>query len=148
MNIINQIIDNLDCTRMKNKDIFISNSIINTLNLDFTLYDCHISIKNCQIINLKIHSAWFKKGLLFQNNIVKNKIQYEMGGHNEYPVKLVNNIFCELVVFFDCHFIDQLILENNIFCQGTTVMGDLLLNTFQSGIELKNNIGDLNINQM
>ncbi|MDL2224462.1 hypothetical protein LJB92_04025 [Bacteroidales bacterium OttesenSCG-928-M06] len=148
MNVINQVIDNLDCTKITNKHIFISNSIINTLNLDFTSYDCHISIKNCQIINLKIHSVWFKQGLLFENNIIKNKIQYEMGGHNEHSIKLINNIFCELVVFFDCHFIDKLILQNNIFCRGATVMADLSMNTFQSGIELKNNIGDLNINQI
>jgi len=146
MNIDNQIIDYLDCTKAIKDEIFISNSIIDTLDFSFTSYDYYISIKNCQITNLKIHSSWFKHGFSLEGSIIQKEIKYEMGGHNDLPIELNGNIFCELVVFFDCHFFDKLVLKNNIFYQGTTVMGRLLLNTFQSGVMLKNNVGNLNVN--
>ena len=89
MNIENKNIDLLDFSKLEKFKFFtISNSIIKTINFDLLEPDFKIVIENCKIENFLIHSCWFKGGLLFKNNEVKNYIDYQMGGHNELPVIL------------------------------------------------------------
>lgn len=140
MNINKQIISTLDC--LSDSQIMISDSIIDVLNLGFTTYQYPVLIKNSSIQELVIHSAWFKGGLLLENCIIKEVINYEMGGHNESPIVINDNIFQDLFIFYDCHFQDKLIIRNNIFNKGSTLLIEKL-NIFQSGLELNDNIGDM-----
>lgn len=148
MNIDNKIIYILDCRESMVNDIAIENSIIKTLDFSFTTYSHRICIKNCLIDNLLLHSSWFEKGFLLENCIIKNEVLYEMRGHNKYPITFSNNIFNEAVTFLDCHFDAKLKIDNNIFMQGTTLLCDSFLNTFNLGVEIEGNVGNLNVNCM
>jgi hypothetical protein len=149
MNIENKNIDFLDFSELQAaKSCNISDSIIKTINFDLFEPNFQIIIENCKIENFLIHSCWFKKGLLFKNNTVKNYIDYQMGGHNELPIIFDGNIFSSFVNFFDCQFYSQLHIINNNFIHGSNVLGNLdegFKNTFTAGVILKNNIGNINI---
>lgn len=84
----NQNIELLCQEDLKGHNTFhLINCIINTIDLIgvFEL-NVHLIIENCIINDLKIHSCWFVNGLLLKNCIVKNYVDYQMGGHNEKPI--------------------------------------------------------------
>lgn len=144
---MNKIIENFKIEDNAKEDIYISDAIINTIDLSFFTFHRNIQINRCLINNLKIHSSWFNNGFELNSCIIKNKVQYEMGGHNALPIKIKNNLFCDIFIFFDCHF-NKLILENNIFQEGCTILGNEMNNTFEDEIEISNNIGNMYMNQI
>jgi hypothetical protein len=83
MNIQSQIINILTCTNNK-EPIIIDNSIIDTVDFRFKEYLCNVSIKNCNINNLLLHTSWFKSGFLIENCIISNKI------NNDYSMSYLN----------------------------------------------------------
>lgn len=147
MKIENKNIDIFDCSELnESSTCYILNSTIKTINFDLFEPNFQIIIENCKIDNFLIHSCWFKGGLLFKNNEVKNYIDYQMGGHNELPIILDGNIFNGFVNFFDCQFYSQLEVINNTFMKGSNLLGNLeegFKNTFNNDVILKNNIGNL-----
>lgn len=150
MKIENKIIQTLNYSELEGFNSFIiSNCIIETIDFDSFDADMEIVIENCIITNFCIHSAWFTNGLVFRRNIVVNYVNYQMGGHNEKPIVFVENIFHEFVNFFDCHFNDSLILENNIFNLGSNLIGNNtegFANTFVKDFVASNNVGEINLN--
>lgn len=149
MVIENKILDELNSSDLGNsKSIHIRNSIINSLNFDFFEFNFEIVIENCIINNFSIHSCWFVKGLTFRCNHVMNYVDYQMGGHNEVPVIISENIFHGFVSFFDCHFENQLVLENNLFIKGSNLLGNKdegFANIFNSVVVIDNNIGNVDL---
>jgi len=140
----------VDIESLKANDYYISNQVINSLKIGFTRFDLEVIIENCIIEHLEIHSTWFHKGLILKGNIIKNDIDYQMGGHNNSPIRIENNIFEGFFNFFDCHFDDKLILSNNIFQKGTNLLGNIgegYQNIFDMGIINEGNIGSLNMNK-
>jgi hypothetical protein len=118
----------------------ISNQIVGILDFGFKVYNNEITIDNCIINTLILHNARFEAGFCMRNCIVKNKVQYEMGGHNQKPVIFDNNIFESLFVFLDCIFEADLIITNNIFIDGCTLYNGY--NEFNNVI-IENNIGKM-----
>jgi hypothetical protein len=128
----------------------IFNQILNRLELGFNVYLSEVVIENCLIENIQIHSAWFKKGFIFRNNIIKCNIDYQMGGHNFAPIIMENNIFMGFFNFFDCHFEGKVIVRNNIFQKGANLLGNRgkgYQNLFNNGIINENNIGNLSLDK-
>jgi hypothetical protein len=126
------------------------NQILNKLELGFNVYLSEVIIENCLIENIQIHSAWFKKGFIFRNNIVKCDIDYQMGGHNCDQILMENNIFMGFLIFFDCHFEEKIIVRNNIFQKGANLLGNIgkgYQNLFSNGIINENNIGNLSLDK-
>ena len=97
-------------TLPQNEEILIKNCIIENLNLGFSTFQAEVVIEGCIINEMVLISAWFEQGFTFVNNIVKKQVQYEMGGHNMQPVRIENNIFLSIFVFFDCIFMSSLII--------------------------------------
>jgi hypothetical protein len=149
MNIANKNIELLDFSELEGLQSFtISNCTIATINFDLFEPNFHIKIEDCKIENFSVHSCWFKGGLLFRNNEVKNYIDYQMGGHNELPIILDGNIFNSFVNFFDCQFYNYLEVTNNTFIKGSNLLGNLeegFKNTFNKDLIFKNNIGNIDI---
>lgn len=149
MNIANKNIELLDFSELEELNSFtIINCTIKTINFDLFEPNFQIKIENCRIENFLIHSCWFKGGLLFKNNVVKNYIDYQMGGHNELPIILDGNIFNSFVNFFDCQFYANLEVINNTFTKGSNLLGNLeegFKNTFNEGLIFKNNIGNIDV---
>lgn len=134
---------------VKNSYYSIYNSFINNLDLGFYEHKEQIVIENCIIENFLIDNAWFLKGLILKNNIIKNKIEYNMGGHNKDAIFIENNIFHDFFDFFDCHFENMVVVKNNIFLKGSTLLGNKgkgYENIFRDGIILENNIGNISLN--
>ena len=122
---------------------------IKNMEIGFCNYEEQVVIENCIIENFEIDNAWFLKGLVLKNNIIKNKVEYNMGGHNKECIFIENNIFQGLVDFFDCHFENMIIVKNNLFLMGSTLLGNKgegSENTFTNGLIAENNLGNISLN--
>ncbi len=149
----NQNIDILHQEDIKGHNSFLlANCIIDTIDLIgvFEL-NVHLTIEKCLINNLKIHSCWFVNGLLLKNCIVKNYVDYQMGGHNAKPIVIEGNIFTGFFNFFDCQFDNRIELRNNVFVKGTNLLGNKgegFENSFVDGWVLENNVGNIDLNEV
>ena len=126
------------------------NCIINTIDLIgvFEL-KTHLIIENCIINNFHIHSCWFLNGLTFKNSVVKNPVDYQMGGHNIKPIVLEGSVFMGFFNFFDCQFYNIIELRNNVFMRGTNLLGNKgegFENRFERGWLVENNVGNIDLN--
>jgi hypothetical protein len=148
----NQNITIVDFSDFKGKStLLLSNCIIDTVNLIgvFEL-ETHLVIENCVINNFNIHSCWFLNGLVLKNSIVRNSIDYQMGGHNMKPIILEGNIFLNFFNFFDCQFENTIELKSNIFMKGANLLGNQtegFANNFAKGYFIENNIGNISLNE-
>ena len=132
-------------TLPQNEEILIKNCIIENLNLGFSTFQAEVVIEGCVINEMVLISAWFEQGFTFVNNIVKKQVQYEMGGHNMQPVRIENNIFLSIFVFFDCIFMSSLIIKNNLFLSDCTLWN--ATNDFNEN-EITGNTGKMDINRI
>lgn len=147
MEIKNQILPIFRVSDLENESITIKNSYINKIDLAFTRFEySNLVITGCTIGKLFLHTAWFSKGFVLSNCVIEEEFNYEMGGHNEEPIVIKNNIFCKFAIFFDCQFNELLIVENNIFCKGTNILIDFHTganNSFAKSTRINNNLGEL-----
>ena len=132
-------------TLPKDEKIHIKDCIIDRLCLGFSTFHAEIVIEGCIIKEMVLISAWFEQGFTFVNNIVKDQIQYEMGGHNMQPVRIENNIFLNIFIFFDCYFMNSLIIKNNIFLNDCTLWNTT--NTFCE-YEVTGNRGKMDVKRI
>lgn len=127
------------------------NCFIDTIDLigSFRL-SVHLRIENCIVNNLKIHSCWFENGLVIKGSIIENAVDYQMGGHNKQPLLIQGNIFSGFFNFFDCQFDSIIEVRENIFNQGTNLLGNKgegFENTFENGWIVEDNLGDIALNE-
>ena len=132
-------------TLPKDEEIHIKDCIIDCLCLGFSTFHSKIVIEGCIINEMVLISAWFEQGFVFMNNIVRNHVQYEMGGHNMQPVRIENNIFLSIFVFFDCYFMSSLIIKNNLFLDNCTLWNKT--NSF-SEYEVTGNTGKMDVKRI
>jgi hypothetical protein len=149
----NQCINILNYNELKNyKTFHLVNCIVDTIDLIGVFeVKTHLVIENCIIDNFLIHSCWFENGLILKNSIIKNYVDYQMGGHNANPIVFERNIFIEFFNFFDCQFENIIELRNNIFRKGANLLGNRgegFENSFVSGWIDENNIGDIDIDEV
>ncbi|HVI48130.1 MAG TPA: hypothetical protein VM802_24900 [Chitinophaga sp.] len=146
----NQNIDFLNRDDFKDHNVVhLVNCLINTIDLIgvFEL-NVYLIIEDCIINNLKIHSCWFVNGLLLKNNIIRNYVDYQMGGHNVNPIVIEGNVFTGFLNFFDCQFENCIELKNNVFEKGTNLLGNKgegFENSFANGWVVENNVGNIDI---
>ena len=146
----NQIIELIKLDDLEdNNKVHFKNCLINAIDLIGTFeLKTHLIIENCIITDLQIHSCWFVNGLLMKNCIIKNFVDYQMGGHNKIPIILEGNIFISFINFFDCQFENVIEIKNNIFVKGSNLLGNKdegFENRFESGWLIENNIGSLDL---
>ena len=147
----NKVIERIDENTVDglcNEGMSLEHCVIHVLDLSTIEFHGKVTIRNCIIDKLNLHCTWFAEGLEFMGNIVMSDIDYQMGGHNNDVMVISDNIFHGFFDFFDCHFENQLNVENNVFMKGT----DLILrenkgfdNYFHGGLVLSSNIGKLNV---
>ena len=147
----NKVIERIDentVDGLGNEGMSLEHCVIHVLDLSTIEFHGKVTICNCIIDKLNLHCTWFAEGLEFMGNIVMSDIDYQMGGHNNDVMVISDNIFHGFFDFFDCHFENQLNVENNVFMKGT----DLILrenkgfdNYFHGGLVLSSNIGKLNV---
>jgi len=147
----NKVIERIDENTfdgLGNEGMSLEHCVIHVLDLSTIEFHGKVTIRNCIIDKLNLHCTWFAEGLEFMGNIVMSDIDYQMGGHNNDVMVISDNIFHGFFDFFDCHFENQLNVENNVFMKGT----DLILrenkgfdNYFHGGLVLSSYIGKLNV---
>jgi len=148
----NQYIDLFNQDDLKGYNTFhLDNCLIDTIDL-VGIFELNVNlvIENCIINDLKIHSCWFTRGLLMKNNIVKNWVDYQMGGHNAMSIVIEGNVFLDFFNFFDCQFENVIELKNNVFKKGTNLLGNKgegFENIFANGWFIEGNVGDIDINR-
>ena len=128
--------------------IYIKNSIVDVIDFDTFEFDNEMVIEDFIIKNLLIHSCWFKKGLKFKGNHVHNYVDYQIGGHNAYPMTIAGCIFNDFFNFFDCQFNSALEVIDNVFIKGSNLLGNQregFKNFFKTAPVLKGNVGNLSL---
>lgn len=128
------------------------NCIIDTIDL-IGVFELNVNliIENSIISNLKIHSCWFVNGLSIKNCIIRNFVDYQMGGHNKNPILIEGSVFLEFLNFFDCQFENRIELKNNVFIRGTNLLGNRgegFANSFLEGWLAESNVGDIDVNEV
>ena len=118
--------------------------------IDFIGYNFSekVVIRNCLIRNLHITGCWFEGGLIFEQCVVTDFTEHEMGGHNEEEIHIRYNVFCCFFDCFDCQFHAKVFVHNNIFIKGTSLKGNAgkpFENSFDNGLEEYDNIGKLDL---
>jgi hypothetical protein len=105
-------------------------------------------IRNCIIDQLDIYTTFFEKGLLFDGNIILADSVIEASGHNMATLQLSSNIFRGFLRVFDCQFDSEVVIEGNIFRQGTNILtkeNPAFDNRFDGGCRICNNVGKLDV---
>ena len=91
---------------------------------------------------------WFEGGLVFEQCVVTDFTEHEMGGHNEEEIHIRYNVFCCFFDSFDCQFHAKVFVHNNIFVKGTSLKGNAgkpFENSFDNGLVEYDNIGKLDL---
>lgn len=120
------IIKTLTFDEIKRDDvILISNCMIKSIDLlAADGFRATVVIENSIIDEVQVHSCWFTAGLVLRNCVVHGYFQYEMGGHNYRPFVMEGNVFTGFVDFSFCQFLDRVIIRDNVFMQGTNLLGN------------------------
>ena len=133
------ITDLLDVTKYaESEEICIRNCMVNTLILDFASFDYPVIIENSVIGTIGLDHTWFNRGLTLKKCIVKEKVVYD-SGESHQTTTISNNVFMEALVFWNCVFYADLILQENIFSKGTSLLDGS--NYFDTICKCKHNIG-------
>ncbi len=150
MVIENRIIERITKAEM-NEGAIVSykNCVIGALDLIgvFKL-GSQLSLENCIVQNLLIHSCWFDQGFSMKNCVVLREVDFQMGGHNAQPIIFDGNIFMEFFNFFDCQFHEMIEVKHNIFMKGSNFLGNKgegYENTFDSGFLAQDNVGKIDL---
>ena len=98
LDIKNQIIERIDEFTVNGHDsdsegMILEHCHIHELDIVAVRFSGKVSICNCIIDKLGIHSTVFGAGLIFTGNIVMSDIDYQMGGHNNEEMVISDNIF-------------------------------------------------------
>ena len=128
--------------------IEVQSSIIGQLSLFSIDFHEKIVIRNCIIGQLEVYTTLFEKGLLFEGNIIASDSVIEASGHNMATLQLSSNIFGGFLRVFDCQFDSEVVVDGNIFRQGTNILtkeNPAIDNRFDGGCRICNNVGKLDV---
>lgn len=129
--------------------IIIENSVINEIDSWGTCFNEKVTFRNSTFkSDTMFQSCYFLKGLEIENCIFENSISFAYGGHNKtgYEVRVTNNTFSKFVDFNDCCYEGPFIMRDNIFAEGTNILGDWqLCPSFDEEPVIENNKGNLTL---
>ncbi|MBR1791633.1 MAG: hypothetical protein IJ754_07770 [Bacteroidaceae bacterium] len=128
--------------------IELQSCIIGRFSLFSINFHKRMVIRNCIIDQLEIYTTFFEKGLLLDGNIILADSVIEASGHNMATLQLSSNIFGGFLRVFDCQFDSEVVIEGNIFRQGTNILtkeNPVFDNRFDGGCRICNNVGKLDV---
>ena len=128
------------------KEVIIENCIVEDFVAVGTEFEKMVKLVNSHFMNCNFNGSYFKKGLIIDNCIFDNYLDFQAGGHNKIgnPVILTNNNFKDFVNFFDCWYTGEISVCGNKFNKGTNIESKELLITFDIPPLIENNIGTTN----
>ncbi|WP_316835637.1 hypothetical protein [Pedobacter nutrimenti] len=138
---------NLEGGREWDKEIIIENCVIENLICISIQFNKHITVKNTYVKAASFDFCYFIGGLIIDNCIFDEYLDFNAGGHNSKGnfITINGNRFRGFVNFFDCWFNGEVSVNNNIFESGTNILSKMQWVAFDFPIEARNNVGDLSI---
>ncbi len=127
------------------KEIIFENCTIEHFSGNTTVFEKNVKLINCHFKKCQFVFTYFLGGLIIDNCIFDNYLDFQAGGHNKAgnEVAITNNNFDDFVNFFDCWYESNVIISNNVFRKGTNLLGKPynIPVTFDIEPIVKNNIG-------
>ena len=114
-----------DFGRYVNK-IIINNCTIENFNAQNVDFVSDIELIDTLFLNASFATSFFKNGLLIENCIFKNNVDFQDGGYNKVnkSIEFINNTFYGFVNFIDCVFNGPVVLKYNNFNKGSNLLGN------------------------
>ena len=132
------------------KEVVIDNCIIEYFSGSVTQFKSPVRLINSHFKNCQFVFTYFLGGLIIDNCLFDNFLDFQAGGHNKpnNPIGITNNNFSDFVNFFDCWYEGEVIISNNNFQKGTNLLGKPfnIPVTFNINATIENNIGQLDFN--
>lgn len=132
------------------KEIILENCVIENFSGSSIQFIKQIKLHNCTFKRCQFIFTYFVGGLLIDNCIFNDYLDFQAGGHNKTgnSVIITNNVFNDFVNFFDCWYENEVTISNNHFQKGTNLLGAPLNIpvAFDKEPIIKDNIGQLDIN--
>lgn len=133
-----------------NDDLIIDNCIVDKLYILGRSNKGVVKISNSIINNLTAIGRRFEFGLEISNCVFNESVSFEAGGHNERDKTMLfeGNVFRCFVDFYDAQYHGPFVVKNNIFLQGTSLLGNKggpAETLFESGVICENNLGKMDI---
>jgi hypothetical protein len=147
----NEIIDELNFNAIDTfEDIVVSGCVINAVEISGGVCKGVVKISNSIINNLTAIGRRFEFGLEISNCVFNESVSFEAGGHNERDKTMLfeGNVFRCFVDFYDAQYHGPFVVKNNIFLEGTSLLGNkgtVVETLFESGVVCENNLGKMDI---
>jgi len=131
------------------KDVIFRNCSLGQFISPSTEFYGNVVFESCEIKKFVFNYTYFFSGLRLIDCTVSEYLDFEAGGHNKNGEFILrSNTFEKFVNFFDCWFLEPVIVENNLFKDGTNLLGNVGLSfsvKFEKGKNVSGNQGRLDI---
>lgn len=129
------------------KEVVMENCIIEHFSGSVTQFEKPVRLINNYFKNCQFVFTYFIGGLIIENCIFDNYLDFQAGGHNkpESPIIIKKNEFKDFVNFFDCWYEGPISVIGNKFYIGTNIASEKQLLTFDFTPKILDNQGQLNI---
>lgn len=129
------------------KVVIIENCIIENFNCIMVVFKKQVTIRNSHVKAASFHFCYFTGGLIIENCVFDEYLDFNAGGHNLKGnlVTFNNNHFFGFVNFFDCWYNGEIVVKNNVFEKGTNILSKNLCVSFDIPIIIHDNLGELDI---
>jgi hypothetical protein len=125
------------------------NCLFENIDFSFRTFSNRIIFTNCIIKDFFAMSIFYPKGFEMKNCIILGNFDLSCGGHNKLNNFIIENcIFQGEVDFTDCWFMGKVSIKNNIFTNGTNILGKNVSQTkvqFDDEYIILNNLGNVKI---
>lgn len=131
------------------KEVLLKNCTFEYFSGSATQFKESVHLVNCYFKKCQFVFSYFLGGLIIENCIFDDYLDFQAGGHNKNgnPVILANNQFAGFVNFFDCWYESEIIIKNNDFKKGANLLGKPfgIPVTFDVVPVIEDNKGQLNL---
>ncbi|MDB5144384.1 MAG: hypothetical protein JWQ66_3097 [Mucilaginibacter sp.] len=130
-----------------NKEIIIQNCIIDCVDINCSTFKTPIRLINTHFKDCRFIFSFFLQGFTIENCVFDKYLDFQSGGHNQigHPVIIRNNSFSDFVNFFDCWYMGDVYITNNIFHKGSNIQSINQYLTFDIPPIIAENVGQINI---
>lgn len=107
------------------KEVVLENCTFEYFSGSATQFEKLVRLSNCHFKKCQFVFSYFLGGLIIDNCIFEDYLDFQAGGHNKdgKSVIIIDNLFACFVNFFDCWYESEVIIRNNNFQKGTNLLG-------------------------
>ncbi|PKA21962.1 hypothetical protein CH381_33360 [Leptospira sp. mixed culture ATI2-C-A1] len=125
------------------------NCIFNNVDFSFHTFEKRIKFRNCIFNDFFAMSVFYPEGFEMINCNITENFDVCCGGHNLNDSFILENTTINgFANFQDCLFMNKVFIKNNIFVNGSNILGNSILGTeveFQKEFYIENNLGNIHV---